>query len=380
MKADILILCRKNFRTILHSLILLLILFSISSCHVGRYFTWNFADIRDYKKFPADTIKTGHYSFDFYNTEKNLSLMIPKDFTDKSKDFEDFLERHKTLALIIIKNDTILYEHYFSGYHREKIHPTFSIAKVFVSALTGIAIREGYIKNEGQYITDFLKELKDKEFSKVQIVNLLNMRSGIGFDESYKNPFGKIAKFYYGKNLKKYTYKLKVKKEPGSEYKYQSANSQLLGYTIEKATGKPLGKYLEEKLWKPIGMEYNATWSYDSKKHKSIKAFCCLNARAIDLAKFGRLFLIDGKWGSDQIIDKEWIKKSSSIINDSKDSQGYNYSFGWRVCETGEFFAKGLLGQYIWIDPGKELIIVRLGKSYSNIDWADFFNNISRQL
>lgn len=358
----------------------MLSLFFLSSCHVGRFFVWNFADINDYKKFPADTIRKAKDTFHFYECDSNIHLEIPRKYANKISEFGQFIEKRKTLALLIIRNDSILYENYFDGYIKEKIHPSFSLSKAYISALTGIAVDEGYIKNTQQPITDYIKDLKDCNLKKVTIENLLNMRSGIKFTETYTNPFGKTPKYYYGRNLKKYTLSVKLKSEPGEKYEYQSVNSQLLCYVIEDATGHPITEYLEKKLWQPLGMEYEASWNYDSKKHKSTKAFCCLNARARDYAKFGRLYLNKGKWGDHQIISPEWIERSTSVINDSEDSQGYHYSYCWRVSDNGTYFAKGFLGQYIWVNPKKNIIIVRLGKSYSKIDWADFFQCLSNQL
>ena len=233
--------------------------------------------------------------FDFQYSLKNIELIIPEKFisNEENIEFDSFLETHETVAFLVIKDDTILYEKYFSPYNENSLLISFSIAKSFISALIGIAIDEGFIKNVHQPITDFLPKLKEKNerFSNITIEHLLNMRSGIKFNEEYNTPFALMAKFYYGTNLKKYVYNLKIDKAPDLEYKYQSANTQILSMIIKKATGKKFHKYFEEKLWKPLQTKSIAKWNYDSKKHKNIKAFCCLNATAVDFAKFGRLYL-----------------------------------------------------------------------------------------
>ncbi|MCD4678757.1 MAG: beta-lactamase family protein [Bacteroidales bacterium] len=362
------------------NLFLLFVIISISSCHIGRYFIWNFADAGDYKKFPSDTISKGNYTFIFPKIDRNLPLNIPEKYSAKQIDFDKFLEKNKTLALLIIRNDTIQYENYFSNYDENNIHPSFSVTKAFVSALTAIAIDEAYIQSIKQPVTDFLPELRDTNFREVKIEDLLNMQSGLDYKEWYANPFGKMAKFYYGKNLKKYTNDLRIAGKPGLTYEYQSANAQLLSFIIEKATGKRISNYLEEKIWQPLEMEYFGSWNYDSKKYKNTKGFCCLNGRARDFAKFGRLYLNKGRWNGKQIIPSEWVKTSSSIINNSLDSQGYHYTYMWRVTDSGAYFAKGYLGQYIWIYPKKNIVIVSMVTSYSKIDWADLFQHLSDQL
>ncbi|MCD4696875.1 MAG: beta-lactamase family protein, partial [Bacteroidales bacterium] len=227
--------------------------------------------------------------------------------------------------------------------------------------------------------TFFLKEL-GPEFDKITIEDLLNMRSGIDFNESYSSPFADMAKYYYGTDLKKYITKLKIKKPPGQIYDYISVNTLLEGLIVERATNTKLNEYLERKIWVPLGMESDASWSIDSEKNQTFKAFCCINAIARDFAKFGRLYLNNGNWNGQQIVPKNWVIKSTSIMNDSRDSQAYPYTYHWRVLENGAFFAKGILGQYIFVYPEKDLVFVRLGKDYAGIDWADFFLKLSGQI
>jgi CubicO group peptidase (beta-lactamase class C family) len=205
------------------------------------------------------------------------------------------------------------------------------------------------------------------------------MRSGIEFRENYVNPVSHVAKYYYGRNLLKYTYNLKIKDPPGEKYDYASCNSQILALILEKTTGMSLPKYLEEKLWSKMGTAYDASWNLDSKKHRTVKAFCCLNARLHDFAKFGRLYLNQGRWNGTQLIPKNWIAESLEIRNDSRDDDGFPYTYFWRVLDNGSFFAKGIKGQYIYIHPAKELIILRFGHSYDDVDWVSLFDHIGSQ-
>jgi CubicO group peptidase (beta-lactamase class C family) len=291
-------------------LLLFIVVFILSSCHVGRYVYWNFADINDFKKFPLDTLHNAPPSYHFNYSGNDCEIKLPESFktNDGPSSFEKFLESKHTTAFLIIRNNSIIYEKYFGRYEHTTVFPGFSITKSFLSALVGIAIDEGYIKSIHQPVTDFLPELKDERFRKVTIEDLLSMRSGIRFVEGYSNPFGGMAKFYYGRNLRKYTLKLKVESEPGTVYKYQSANSQLLAMVIEKATGKRISEYLEEKIWKRIGMESFGTWNVDSKKFRENKGFCCINARTVDFAKFGQLYLDLGKMNDQQVIPEDWIR------------------------------------------------------------------------
>ncbi len=362
---------------------IILVLLLLPSCHVGRYFWWNAADINDYKKFPNVEINNGEDVFEFFYPSQNITFQIPDKYDQDSKfnNFEEFLEKKKTVAFLVIRNDSLLYENYFYKFADSSVIQSFSTSKTIVSAMVGIAIDEGYIYSVSQSITFFLKELENKPgFSKITIEDLLNMRSGIQFGEAYLNPFGDIAKYYYGRNLEKYITNLKIAEEPDENYAYIGVNTLLLSLIVERATNTRFNEYTERKLWKPLGMEYEASWSIDSKKNQTIKSFCCLNARARDFAKFGRLYLNRGNWNGKQIVPEKWVDRSISIINDSRDSQGYPYTYQWRVLENGCYFAKGILGQYIFVNPNKNLVFVRMGKKYAGVDWADLFVELSVQL
>jgi len=369
-------------RYFIEFIIMFLIMGWFNSCYVVRYFTWNFADVRDYRRFPYKTIQNAPPVFDFHVAAKPVTFSIPSSYRRKNagESFEDFLSRHKTTAFLVIRDDTILYERYFHGYRHDSVFPSFSVTKSVLSSLAGIALGEGSLKSLEQTVSQFLPVLRDERFTRCTLEDLLNMRSGIRFDEGYYNPFGGMAKFYYGTDLKRYVEHLKMKEEPGLQYKYASCNDQVAAFILECATGEKLPEYLESRLWKPMGMEAPAMWNTDSPDHNNVKAFCCLNARAIDFAKFGRLYLRKGEWDGVQLVPQQWVERSTSIINDSRDSQGYAYTLGWRVLDDGSFFAKGILGQYIYVDRARKLIIIRFGKKYAGIDWVSFFRSLYDQL
>lgn len=364
----------------LYFLSILLSCLLLSSCHVGRFFVWNFADIKDHKKFPKIEVeRDSNYTFAFEELRRN-DLFPQKRIGYNGNDLSlaEALEKEKTVAFLVIRKDTIIYERYFHKYDSSSIVPSFSMAKSFTSALLGIAIEEGYIDSVGESIRTYIPELPEIPYADISLEDLLDMRSGLEFKEQYFNPFGHVAKSYYGRNLRKFSRQLKAKDKAGEKFEYISVNTQLLGWAIENATGKKLPDYLEEKIWKPLGMEFDASWSIDSKKHQMAKAFCCLNARARDFAKFGRLYLQEGKWEGKQIIPKKWIERSL----DFNPSSYYSYQWWKRPNKSApnNFYAQGFLGQFIYVDPNKDLIIVRLGKKTADIYWPSFFQKIAQHL
>ncbi len=358
-----------------------LLLVSLSACHVGRFFIFNFADSNDHKKFPKIAVEKDptQLPFTFERTDSATTRALNLNLNGKEYTKEQWMKKTGTIAFLIIRNDTILAEAYNHPKGEEVIVPSFSVAKSYTSALLGIAISEGYIDSVQQSIRTFLPELPEVPFQAITLEHLLNMRSGLEFNESYVNPFGHIAKFYYGTNLKKFTAKLKAATPPDSVYHYNSANTFLLGWAIEAATKQPLPIYLQDKLWQPLGMEYDASWSVDSRQHQMAKSFCCINARARDFAKFGRLFLNYGDWDGQEIVPRSWVEASTSFETVNKGRYKYQW---WR--QEGDFeddfFAQGILGQFIYINRDKNAVMIRLGRRYGKISWPRLFQLFAERL
>jgi len=355
----------------------IIILTTLNACKVGRFVVYNFADINDYKKFPARPIENGTTRFLFSTAEQGK---IPKELSlkDDSYPFEKYLEDNKTVAFLIIQNDTIQYEKYWGKYNETSIVPSFSMAKSITSLLIGCAIDDKLIKSVDEPVTNYIAELKENGFDSVTIENLLQMTSGLKFNESYSNPFGEAATFYYGKNLRKAINKMELKTGPGKQFEYVSGNTQILGLVLERALrGKTISAYLEEKIWKPLEMEFDASWSLDRKKNGLEKSFCCINARARDYAKIGRLYLNKGKWNGKQIVSEDWVAQSTKIDTTNGSVRYYQYQW-WKPSKTGDFMAQGILGQYIYVHPEKNLIIVRLGKKEGKADWWEILAGLGQ--
>ena len=365
-----------HFKRVLTAIALMAVFSVFTSCKFTRFVVYNFADIKDYKIFPTREIENGSVEFQFYETEagnapENLWI------DGMTYPFESFLEDTKTVAFLIIQNDTMQYEKYWRGYDEASIVPSFSIAKSVLSILIGCAIDDGLIQSVEESVVTYVPELKANGFEEVTIEHLLQMTSGLDFNEAYFNPFGEAATFYYGTDLGKSIGKLKLKHGPGERFEYISGNSQILGLLLERALdGKTISEYLEERIWKPLGMEYNASWSLD-RENGLEKTFCCLNARARDFAKIGRLYLNKGNWNGTQIVSEEWVTRSleKDVSNGSVPYYQYHW---WFPSPTGDFIAKGFLGQYIYVNPDKNLVIVRLGKRSGKAQWIDILSNMGR--
>ncbi len=373
----------RNKKSFIQFIVVLVVLFSMAGCKVGRFVWYNYSDITDHSIFPSRPLHKSAEPFRFVNAQKNEAIESQvqiMNYQRKAMSMKAFLEESPTVAFLVIRNDSLLYERYFDGYEESSTVASFSVAKSYVSALIGIAISDGKIKSENDIVTEYIPELKKNPgWDKVTIHHLLQMSSGVHFAEGYSTPFSGAASFYYGRTLRKCLHNLKLEKEPMSGFEYKSVNSQLLGLILERATGKNLTEYLDEKIWKPLQMEYDASWSIDKKKDGLEKAFCCLNAKARDFAKFGRLYLNKGVWNGVEIVPSAWVEKSTEINKEKGAAWFYNRQW-WVGSETQkDFSAIGHLGQYIYVLPEKNLIIVRLGTSRAKEEWIGILRQFAEQ-
>ena len=362
----------------------------------ARALVWMDADIKDYEKFPARTMNNAPPLFNFETVDsatQNQYLRVldtivasqpssPNTVTRAS--FDELLASTETTAFLIIKDDRLIYENYFNGYERDSVNTSFSVAKSFVSALVGISIDEGLIDSVDDPITKYIPELqnKDSRYSAITIKNLLSMASGLRYLEE-ETPFSDDTKTYYDPNLRAIALSAVIEGEPGERFHYNNYNYLLLGIILERATGMPVAKYMEEKLWKPLGMEAPASWSLDSETNGFEKMESGINARAIDFAKFGRLYLNNGSdWNGEQTISEKWVSTSTSANSTNDPSMEYQY--GWwiyppqdDVDNNRHFSARGNLGQFIYVALEERLVIVRHGYDFGNVNWISLFGSIA---
>lgn len=369
-------------------IISLILLSSCSSLRPIRY--GGIPTQKSYKRFPSRTVENDGPIFNFIDPTKNYELgkkigLINKDFNATNVSLDSFVKLHKTASFIIIRKDTILYENYQPQFTDTTLVSSFSVVKPIISTLIGIAIDEGKIKGVEDKIIDYLPEFKEKiGWDKIKIRHLLDHTSGIAFSDNKFDLFSDNAEFYWGNNLRERMLNAKIKEDPDKNFKYSSINTLLLSYIIEKVTNQPTSIYLQEKIWKELGMEAPAEWSIDRDDNQGIeKAFCCLQARSIDFAKFARLYIKKGNWNGKQIISRDWVEKSTKPHPIGNNKHFYHNNWGIGPLKYGSFFAIGLYGQYLYMYPEEEIIIVRFGDNSSYLHtsyWNSIFLQIIDQL
>jgi CubicO group peptidase (beta-lactamase class C family) len=314
-------------------------------------------------------IKSSDIPYHFKEEVRDLDVFYK--FNKKHNKMSELLERTETNGIIVVKDNKIIYEKYFQGNTHLDKNTSWSLAKSFTSALVGIAIADGYIGSVNDPVTQYIPELKQSGYRNVPIKHILQMSSGVKFSENYDEPSSDINEllpkiFLQMKSIKQVVRDFPSERRSGESFHYMSLDAQILGLLVERATGQSISTYFETKLWKPLGAESDAFWLTDN--HKTELTFCCVNATLRDYAKFGLLYLNNGHFNGRQIVPQTWVKESvipdspylkAGVTSEEYGRWGYQYQWWVPTGSKGDYSAVGVWGQYIYINPQANLVIVK---------------------
>ena len=330
---------------------------------------------RFYKFIDSSTLSPSSNPLNF-KSSKTISLPSSFNFNDAVIGTENFLQRTDTSALLILQNGRIQFEKYWLTGGENVQWMSMSVAKSFISALVGIAIRDGHINNIEEAISDYVPELKNSPYNNVRIKDVLQMSSGASWNEDYSDPESDINRwakiFALGGSFDEFIQTLSDDFKPGTRNRYNSMDTQALGMLVNRATGKTITNYMTEMLWHPMGASNEGYWLLDSEGMEM--AFAGLNITARDYAKFGELYRLDGKLNGQQIIPKSWVKDSITpdgphlTPGDNPLSDyplGYGYQWWVPGGDKGEFMAIGIYNQMIYVAPESNMVIVKLSANSS---------------
>jgi len=291
---------------------------------------------------------------------------------------EQFLADSWTTGLLVIQDDRIVYERYSLGHNESTRTISWSMAKSFISAMIGIALDEGSIASIEQPVDFYVPELQGSGYETVRIKDVLQMSSGIAFNEDYGDFNSDINRwgrgFALGSPQDKFAASLTRGREPGTLNHYVSIDTHVLSMVLSRATGKSITGYMQEKLYQPLGMEYDGYWLVDGAGKEM--ALGGLNLTMRDFAKLGSLYLNHGELDGKQIVPANWI--AASTVADAPHLQpaegdfGYGYQWWLPLSDDGEYMAMGVYGQYIYINPSKSMVVVKLSANprYNDISYV----------
>jgi CubicO group peptidase (beta-lactamase class C family) len=280
---------------------------------------------------------------------------------------ENYMASQRTAGLVIIQDGKIRLERYGQDFSADGRWTSFSVAKSFTSTLVGAAIQDGYIKSLDDKVSQYIPDLQGSAYDDVTVAQLLTMSSGVKWDEDYENPQSDVALFNNAKPepgmdaTVSYMRKLPRAHAPGTVWRYNTGETNLIGVLVTSATGMPLAKYLQDRIWHPAGMAGTGTWLLGKTGHEI--AGCCLQAATRDFARFGLFVLANGNVKGKQIVPVDWFDQA---IHKKMDIgvPGKGYGFQWWTYDNGSVAAQGIFGQGIFIDPQRRLVIA------SNSNWT----------
>ena len=288
---------------------------------------------------------------------------------DLSMTVGEYFVKQSVAGLLVIKDGKIVYERYGLGNTDDSRWISFSVAKSVVAMLIGAAIQDGYINSVDEKVTDYLPRLKGSSYDQSSIKNLLQMASGVQWNEDYADPESDVARATWG-TTELYEY-LRYKPRdaaPGELFNYNTAETNLAGTLLRSAIGNNLSTYLSEKIWKPFGMESYAVWNLTESGGGEFGG-CCINATLRDYGRIGLFALEDGRLADGtEVLPPGWMQESTSPSNGFS---GYGY-FWWLAAEGG-YSATGIFGQGIYVNRDANVVIAlhsARGDASKDEDWV----------
>ena len=273
-----------------------------------------------------------------------------------------FLPGKNTQGLVVVHDGAIVGEWYAPGEGPTSWAASWSVAKSFTSALIGIAIAEGHISSVNDPMTTWYPEWAGTPKAAITLLDVLHMESGLDWVEDYSptsTGSDVITMLLQHRDQLAYAAARPLEDPPGTDFSYSSGDTMLLSGVIERATGMPAHEYARTKLFEPIGID-QVEWWRDAEGHTL--TYCCLDTTSRDFARFGLLYLRGGDWGGTQVVPAGWV--TDSVTDTANTSTGYGYQWWLRDGDgfvPPYFSARGHDGQYIYVVPSLDLVVVRNG-------------------
>lgn len=305
-----------------------------------------------------------------------LQLPDTYEFEGSTKSFQEFFTETDTAALLVLQDGALRCETYALTGGPETQWISWSVAKSFVSALVGIAIDEGHIRDIDDPISDYITVSPGSAYDGVSIRHILQMSSGARWKEDYSDPESDIIRLGMVmagmSTLDAFVADMTPENTPGEVCRYNSADTQALGALLVHATKRSLSDYMREKLVEPLGIAAPGYWVLDSTGMEM--AFAGLLLTPHDFAKIGELYRNGGVWNGTQVVPADWVHTSITangphvqpdqvILNDHTLPFGYGYQWWLPKGDLGEFSAIGIYNQFVYVDPSRELVIVKLSSN-----------------
>lgn len=356
-----------------------LVQFANGSFYSFPRFRWTFSNSRQFG--PTTSVSRGATPVSVLpRAERNdidgLSFQVMG--SSNTMTWAQSLGANYTDGIVVLHKGRIVYERYFGVLKPEGQHIAQSVTKSFFGTIGAMLIAEGML-DENAPVSKYVAELKDTGFGNATVRQVLDMTTGIKYSENYADPKAEVWDHvraggvlprppgYAGpKTFYEFLQTVQAEGEHGQAFAYKTVNSDALGWIIRRVTGKSIGENLQERIWGKLGAEQDAYFSVDSVGNEF--AGGGMNAGLRDMARFGEMMRLEGRYNGQQIVPKSVIAditKGGSKANFAK--AGYktipdwSYRNMWWVShnEHGAYAARGIHGQTIYVDPRAEMVIAR---------------------
>ena len=273
-----------------------------------------------------------------------------------------WVEARAVTALLVLKSGAVVHESYYLGTRPEDLRISWSVAKSFLSALFGILHAEGMVPDLNAQVVEFVPALKGSAYDGASVRDVLTMASGVAFNEDYLdfnsdiNRMGRVIAL--GGSMDGFAAGLTTRAaEPGTRWHYVSIDTHVLGMVIAGASGRDPADLLAERVLAPLGLERAPYYLADGEGTAFVLGGLNLTTR--DYARFGLLFAQGGRWGDAQLVPEDWVAASTTLQAPGGAAYGYQW---WVPADSavhgGDYFARGIYGQYIYVDPSREVVVV----------------------
>lgn len=321
--------------------------------------------------FPVNHVACSPTPWDFLRAAKEPDIRY--EFGGKRHTLDDYLAHFPVAGILLLQGETILLERYQYGRTDADRFTSASLSKSIMALLVGIALGEGRIQSLEDNASRYVPELKDTLYGETSLRALLQMSSGVEFDERVngaKSDSGtrQLMDGMFTPQANPIALLAACKRRAfpaGTHFDYSSGDNEATGIVLRRATGKSLSEYLSEKVWQPIGAEADATWWVDTSGQEFPSSG--FNAVLRDYARLGRLLAHDGAWNGRQIVSKSFLVEATT--HRPEDTQlapgtvtpyyGYGYQFWIFPGHTRMFVLRGMNGQYVFVDRQSKLVLVQ---------------------
>lgn len=335
--------------------------------------------------FPAEDVAGARRPVDFPRRERPLEVTYR--YGGERRTLAEYHDRADTTGLLVVKDGKVLHERYFDGADAASRFTSWSVAKSFVSTLVGMALADGRIRSLDDPIDRYVPRLAeaDSAYAGVPIRHVLQMSSGVEFDEGYDDLRSDIRLFFLqvyvlGRDADDLTAGYDRHGPSGEEFHYASVDTQALAMLVSDVYDRPFVDVFRDELWQPLGAR-SAFWNVDAigGERRPI-AFCCLNARLRDYAKLGQLYLQDGRWRGRRLLPAAWVRQATTPgaphlepgrLPDPHSTRGYGLQWWVPKDYDREYYAAGVWGQYIYVSERDGLVIARAGADPDYRDHGD---------